>query len=71
MALVNQPGRRFHRKVLAAFVAGAIVGGINAALQVIWPDHPFVGILAEGEGLIQLLVMTLTGYVVKARSSDE
>ncbi len=70
MALVKQPSRRFHRKVLAAFIAGSIVGGVNAALQVVWPDHPFVGILAESEALIQLFVMTVAGYVTKARSTD-
>jgi len=66
--LVNQKTKFPTRKLLAVIVSGAIIGGVQAGLQFVWPDHPFMVLLEQADIWIQAGVMALSGYLVRERS---
>ena len=66
--LKNQPTKLPTRKILAVIVAGAVVGGVQSGLAVIWPDHPFAPIMADFDVWVQYGVMALAGYLTKERA---
>lgn len=53
------------RKIFAVIVSGAVLGGIQAGLNLVWPDHPFAVVLEEADIWIQFAVMTIAGYMTK------
>jgi hypothetical protein len=67
--LVEQPTKFPTRKILAVIASGAILGGINAGLTLLWPDHPFAVVLEEADTWIQLTVMALAGYMTKEKEN--
>lgn len=68
--LVKQPTRFPVRKILAVIVAGAVVGGAQAGLNLVWPDHPFADLLEQVDIWVQYAVMALAGYMTKEKAPD-
>lgn len=67
MALVNQASKLPTRKVMAVILAGMVVGGIQSALGMFWPDHPFAPYMDELDIWVQGLMMIAAGYLTKER----
>lgn len=67
MTLKNQPTAMPNRKIMAVIISGMIVGGIQSALGIFWPDHPFAPIMSELDMWIQFGVMAFAGYMVKEK----
>jgi hypothetical protein len=65
--LKNQPTKFPTRKILAVIIAGALVGGLQSALQLLWPDHPFSPLMQDIDLWVQYGVMALAGYMTKER----
>ena len=67
--LVKQPTSFPVRKVLAVIVAGAVVGGIQSGLNLVWPDHPFAELLEQVDIWVQYAVMAFAGYMTKEKAN--
>jgi hypothetical protein len=65
--LKNQPTKLPTRKILAVIVSGAILGGVQSALAIFWPDHPFMGLMEQADIWIQAGVMVLAGYLTREK----
>lgn len=65
--LKNQATRRPARKIMAVIISGAILGGVEAGLNLLWPDHPFTPLMEQFGLWIQAGVMIAAGYLVKER----
>jgi len=63
--LKNAPSKLPTRKILAVIVAGAVVGGTQAGLNLLWPDHPFADVLQELDVWVQAGVMIAAGYITR------
>lgn len=68
MALQNQPTAAPTRKIAAVIIAGMVVGGVQSALNIFWPDHPFAPIMQDLDLWIQTGVMILAGYMTKEKA---
>lgn len=68
MALQDQPTRLPTRKILAVIVSGAVLGAVQSALNLLWPDHPFAPIMDQADIWIQAGVMALAGYMTRERA---
>lgn len=66
--LVVQKTARPTRKILAVILSGAIMGALQAALGVFWPDHPFAPVFEDLDHWIQAGVMILAGYYTKEKA---
>lgn len=53
------------RKIFAVIVAGMVVGGVQAGLKLLWPDHPFGEVLENLDVWIQGAVMIAAGYMTR------
>lgn len=69
MQLYDQPTAWPTRKIAAVLISGAILGAVQSALQLFWPDHPFTGLMDQFDIWIQTAVMFGFGYMVKERSN--
>lgn len=69
--LVNQPTKLPTRKIFAVIIAGAVVGGVQSALRMFWPDHPFEPIMADLDIWVQMAVMVFAGYFTKEKKNVE
>lgn len=69
--LVNQKTFRPTRKIFAVMVAGAVVGGIQAILNLYWPEHPFAPWMENIDSWVQFAVMAAAGYLTKEREVSE
>jgi hypothetical protein len=56
------------RKIVAVIVSGAVIGGIQSGLNLVWPDHPFVDLLEQVDIWVQYGVMALAGYMTKEKA---
>lgn len=65
--LKNQPSGLPTRKILAVILSGMIIGGVQSALALLWPDHPFSPLMEDLDSWIQMLVMVIAGYMTKER----
>ncbi len=68
MALENQPTAMPTRKIAAVIIAGMLIGGVQSALNIFWPDHPFAPIMADLDTWVQFGVMALAGYMTKEKA---
>lgn len=66
-SLVNQTSKLPTRKILAVIISGALIGGLQAALRVFWPDHPFDALMEDLDIWIQAVVMVAAGYMTKEK----
>lgn len=69
MTLKTQPTAMPTRKLMAVIISGAILGGAQAALSVLWPDHPFAPLMEQVDIWIQAGVMIIAGYMVRERDA--
>ena len=67
--LVKQPSAFPVRKIMAVIVSGAVVGGIQSGLNLVWPDHPFADLLNQVDIWVQYAVMALAGYMTKEKAN--
>ena len=67
MTLVNQPTKAPTRKMMAVMIAGIVTLVAQTALQTYFPDMKVAEFLKQLELIIQAIVMTGAGYVVKER----
>lgn len=58
------------RKILAVIISGAILGGLQSALTIFWPDHPFEALAEDLDIWIQAGVMALAGYFVQEKAPE-
>lgn len=63
--LKTQPSSFPTRKIVAVIVSGAVIGGIQSGLALLWPDHPFAGLFQDLDIWVQSGVMVLAGYLTK------
>lgn len=63
--LKTQPDKFPTRKIVAVIVSGAILGGVQSSLALLWPDHPFAGVFHDLDIWLQTGVMILAGYITK------
>lgn len=63
----NHPNALPTRKIFAVIIAGAVVGGLQAALSIFWPDHPFSPLFEDIDSWVQMGVMVAAGYMTKER----
>lgn len=63
--LKNAPSKLPTRKILAVIIAGAVVGGTQSGLDLLWPDHPFATVLSELDVWVQAGVMIAAGYMTR------
>lgn len=68
MTLKTQPSKMPTRKIAAVIVSGAVLGAAQAALDLLWPDHPFAPLMEQADIWIQMGVMALAGYMVRDRA---
>lgn len=55
------------RKIMAVIISGAVLGGIEAGLDLLWPAHPFAPLMEQFGLWVQAGVMIAAGYLVKDR----
>lgn len=67
MTLKTQPTKMPTRKIAAVIISGALLGATQAALDLLWPDHPFAPLMEQADIWIQMGVMALAGYMVRER----
>ena len=67
--LVKQASAFPIRKIVAVVVSGAVIGGIQSGLNLVWPDHPFVELLEQVDIWVQYGVMTFAGYMTKEKAN--
>lgn len=70
MALVNQSSKLPTRKIMAVILSGMIVGGLQSALNLFWPDHPFAPFMEDFDIWVQGVIMILAGYMTKEKNVD-
>lgn len=70
MALTNQASKLPTRKIMAVILSGMIVGGIQSALGIFWPDHPFAPYMEDMDIWIQGMIMVYAGYMTKEKKND-
>jgi hypothetical protein len=63
----KQPTALPTRKILAVIVSGAVLGAVNSALDLFWPDHPLAVLMGDLDIWIQWGVMALAGYYTRER----
>ena len=49
MTLKTQPSKMSTRKIAAVIVSGAVLGAAQAALDLLWPDHPFAPLMEQAD----------------------
>ena len=54
------------RKILAVIIAGAVVGGLQSGLQLLWPDHPFAPLMEDLDFWVQMGVMFIAGVLTRS-----
>jgi hypothetical protein len=69
MTLQNQPTKMPTRKIMAVILSGMVLGGVQSALSIFWPDHPFAPLMDQFDIWIQAGVMIASGYLVKEKVS--
>lgn len=69
MTLTNQQSKLPNRKIAAVIISGMIIGGAQSALQLLWPEHPFAGVMDQLDMWIQAGVMIAAGYMTRERLS--
>ena len=69
MSLVKQSSVMPTRKMMAVILSGAIIGGVRAALDIVWPDHPLDASFQEFGTAITAVIMVASGYFVKDRKN--
>lgn len=70
MALVKQTTSLPTRKILAVIVSGMIVGGIQSALGIFWPEHPFAPFMEDFDIWVQGMIMVIAGYMTREKTND-
>lgn len=68
MTLVNQSTKLPTRKIMAVILSGMIIGGVQSALNIFWPDHPFAPYMEEVDIWVQGLIMIAAGYLTKEKA---
>ena len=68
MPLMNQGSMWPTRKIAAVIISGAVVGAVQSALGLFWPDHSLHALLADIDIWVQAGVMAAFGYFVRERS---
>lgn len=67
MELKNQPSAWPTRKIMAVIVSGMVMGGLQAGLDLFWPDHPLDVMMEQLDIWLQGGIMILAGYIVRER----
>lgn len=69
-ALVKQPSRFPTRKILAVILSGMILGILQSALRILWPDHPFAPYMDDFDVWLQGFIMVVAGYLTKEKRNE-
>lgn len=69
-ALVKQPSRFPTRKILAVILSGMILGILQSALRILWPDHPFAPYMDDFDVWLQGFIMVVAGYLTKEKTNE-
>ena len=67
MTLVSQVSRIPTRKIMAVIISGMLVGGLQSALHLFWPDHPFAPYMEYVDVWFQGMIMVLAGYATREK----
>lgn len=56
---------------MAVILSGMVVGGVQSALNLFWPDHPFAPYMSELDIWVQGVIMVAAGYLTKEKIDED